>query len=500
MLKYDCVIAGSGIAGLTAAAILSKQGRRVLVLEKQRHPGGALRRFKRRNISFDVGFHYTGGLGRGEILKLLWDYCQVTEHLKIIPLLDQGCDSLTIVGKKNPITVSYAYDRFAEELNNHFPDQAKAISSYIAKVQEICADIPFYNTGLPLTPFLRGYKSRHLLLADYLHELTNNPDLLAALASPAFLYGVPASQASLEVHAMVAHGYYSGAYAVQNGGQAIVDAFLLVLKQNGAEFITQQTVTKVWREPRHIEVHTGSGEQFSCDNFIFTGHPAGIVDMVPPSTFRPAYCSRLRALKNTISMFALFATIPARPSSAPQKQINSYLLPSGLNFIPEALSAEANSQTLFMSNPGIWDSEALQNGRQGVILLSPCSWKEVAMFQESSTKTRPPSYYDKKETLTRQMIATAQDTWENCSDIQILAAGTPLTFRDELSTPQGAVYGAMHCLGQYTPDCRTRLPGLFLAGQSTLMTGVVGASLSGLVSAGEIVGLEQLWNEVRQCI
>ena len=499
MLKYDCIIAGSGIAGLTAAAILSKRGRRVLVLEKQPQLGGALRRFTRRNIAFDVGFHYTGGLGEGEVLKLLWDYCQVTVHLKIIPLLEQGCDNLTIIGKKNPITVSYAYDRFEAELNSHFPDQAKAISSYFSKVQEICADIPFYNTELPLTPFLRGYKSRHLLLADYLHSLTNNSDLLAALASPAFLYGVPASQASLEVHAMVAHGYYSGAYSVQNGGQAIVEAFVSVLKQAGTEFKTRQTVSTISHGPSCMKVYTGNGEQFACDNFIFTGHPAAIVDMVSPSTFRPAYCSRLRELKNTISMSALFATIPARSSLAPQKQINNYLLPSGLNFIPEVHTSKRNSQTLFMSNPGVWDSEALQNGRQGVILLSPCLWDEVAMFQQSSTKNRPSSYYDKKEALTRQMISTAQNTWENCSDMQILAAGTPLTFRDELSTPQGAVYGAKHCLGQYTPDCRTRVPGLFLAGQSTLMTGVVGASLSGLVSAGEIVGLEQLWGEVRQC-
>jgi hypothetical protein len=30
------------------------------------------------------------------------------------------------------------------------------------------------------------------------------------------------------------------------------------------------------------------------------------------------------------------------------------------------------------------------------------------------------------------------------------------------------------------------------------MTGVVGASISGLVGAGEILGLESLWEEVRK--
>ena len=499
MLKYDCIIAGSGIAGLTAAALLGRRGRRVLILEKKPHPGGALRRFKRRDFSFDVGFHYTGGLGEGEILRLLWDYCHVTQYLQIIPLLEQGCDQLSIIGKKDPVTVAYAYDRFEQELNSHFPDQAKAIGTYFANVKKICTEIPFYNTRLPLTPFLRGYKSRHLLLADYLQKLTGNTDLLAVLASPAFLYGVPASHASLEVHAMVAHGYYSGAYAIRNGGQAIVDAFLAVLQHNGTDLMTRQTVTKIRHEAHHIAVHTESGEQFYCDNLIFTGHPANIVDMVPESAFRPAYCTRLQTLKNTTSMCAVFATIPTNPSSAPAKQINKYLLPSGLNPIPETLSASAGNQSLFMSTPGIWDTAPLRNNRQGVILLSPCPWEEVAAFSDTTRAGRTQLYYNKKESLIQQMIETAQHTWDNCSDIQQLAAGTPLTFRDELSTPQGAVYGAMHCLGQYTPDCRTRMPGVFLAGQSTLMTGVAGASLSGLVCAGEIMGLEQLWDEVRQC-
>jgi all-trans-retinol 13,14-reductase len=76
--------------------------------------------------------------------------------------------------------------------------------------------------------------------------------------------------------------------------------------------------------------------------------------------------------------------------------------------------------------------------------------------------------------------------------------GTPLTFRDELSAPEGCAYGAMHCLNQYNPQPRTRVPGLLLSGQSTLMTGVVGASISGMVSAGEILGLESLWQEIRR--
>ena len=83
-------------------------------------------------------------------------------------------------------------------------------------------------------------------------------------------------------------------------------------------------------------------------------------------------------------------------------------------------------------------------------------------------------------------------------DLEPLAFSTPLTFRDELNSPQGGVYGVKRSASQINPAPRTSLPGLWLTGQNTLMTGIVGASISALATAGEILGHEALWNEVRQ--
>ena len=66
--NIDSVVIGSGISGLTTAALLAKNGHSVVILEKDGKPGGALRRFSRSGIPFDIGFHYTGGLGEKQIL------------------------------------------------------------------------------------------------------------------------------------------------------------------------------------------------------------------------------------------------------------------------------------------------------------------------------------------------------------------------------------------------------------------------------------------------
>ena len=59
---YDVIIIGSGISGLSTAALLSMEGKKVLVLEKHFKIGGYTHTFKRKGFEWDVGIHYVGGV------------------------------------------------------------------------------------------------------------------------------------------------------------------------------------------------------------------------------------------------------------------------------------------------------------------------------------------------------------------------------------------------------------------------------------------------------
>ena len=57
MKKYDTIVIGGGIAGLSSAAYLAKAGKKVAVFEQHKKPGGYYTSFTRKGVIFDISAH-----------------------------------------------------------------------------------------------------------------------------------------------------------------------------------------------------------------------------------------------------------------------------------------------------------------------------------------------------------------------------------------------------------------------------------------------------------
>ena len=69
---YDVAIVGAGMGGLSAAALLSRAGARVLVLEAMHSPGGCASSYEKSGGIFDVGATTLSGTGLGQPLAELF--------------------------------------------------------------------------------------------------------------------------------------------------------------------------------------------------------------------------------------------------------------------------------------------------------------------------------------------------------------------------------------------------------------------------------------------
>lgn len=82
----DTIVIGSGMAGLTCAASLSKIGHKVVILEKHQKVGGCLHTYTHKGYEFDSGLHFLGDMFKGRL-----------EHDLLNEILDQPVYLLLII-------------------------------------------------------------------------------------------------------------------------------------------------------------------------------------------------------------------------------------------------------------------------------------------------------------------------------------------------------------------------------------------------------------------
>lgn len=495
-MRYDTIIIGSGIAGIAASLVLAGAGRRTLLVERSRRTASTLRGFSRDGVHFDTGLHYLGGYGPGEPLDVYFRHMGL-RGLTRAAYDSEGFDRVRFTEDGREHALPSGYDRLRERLGAAFPDERAGLDEYLEAVRWDYGSSPFLDFSRDVDPrALQGSALDGKSLASVLHPLVRSPRLRTLLAVHCLLYGSSPEEAPFLLHAKVAGSYYQSAHGLAGGGRAMANSCDAALAAAGVEVRTGTAATALETGPDGAlrALVTADGERYETRQCVFTANPRLLPGLLPGGALRPAFCKRMASLPLTPSAHMLFGVadtpLPELAGSnviaCPPGDVGSYFRPRrGPQEGPFYVSGGC------AEDPG---------APQAVMVIAPGDYGAYHPWADAGRGARPEGYAEAKASAMDAMRKAALAACPELARVRFVDGATPLTLRDWMGAPEGALYGAKHSVDHFNPQPVTRVSGLYIAGQSVVAPGVLGAVVSAYLACGLILGFEPLWKELRACL
>lgn len=314
MSDYEAVVVGAGLGGLSAAAWLAKEGRKVLLLERHRVPGGYASSFKRGRFEFEIALHELSGLGterdKGPLRKLF-------EQLGIMEKVDfiQIPEFYRSVFPDVDVTIPVGRQAFEEELARAFPAEAEGIREFSAACFDFAEQALKANrVGMKRVaaepenfPALVKYFGKSL--SQVLDPMVRDPRARAVLGQIWGYYCLPPSRLSFTIYALGTASYVRfGPAHVKGTSQALSQAFVEVIEENGGDVRLNAGVSRILATGGRVYgVQTDAGEKVDCSHIVCNANPmTTCLDLIGPDEVPSWYLRRLGAGTGGASTFNVY--------------------------------------------------------------------------------------------------------------------------------------------------------------------------------------------------
>ena len=490
-MKYDAVIIGSGLGGLECAHILSKAGMSVLLLERGTQAGGCLQSYRRHGLAFDTGFHYVGGLDKGQSLHSAF------RHLGLLRLpwqrLDNHFDRVTIGNQT--FNFAQGYDAFVETLTVAFPAERDALNKYADMLKQ-CGEQQFdaLNPQTGESSLLSRFFETSAY--QYLTETFHDPLLINVLCGTSLKMELRKESLPLFTFAHGNGSFIESSWRLKGDGSLIVNSLADGIRMHGGEIICNTEVRElVEKDGKLVHAVCSNGEIYEGNIFISNIHPAVTCNLVKQSSrMKKVYRSRITHLENTFGTFTVSLRI--KPQTLRYFNWNQYIY----------------------KEPDVWTFHLKNNPVSGVLvscripedgskyvqqvdLLTPMNWSECEQWSHTEVGRRGEDYKAMKKRVADECITLAERFIPGLRDrITGCYTSTPLTYRNYTLTPEGSAYGLRKdfrnpMITLLSP--RTPIPNLLLTGQNLMLHGLHGVTMTALFTCAEVLGKESIWNIVK---
>ncbi len=476
---YDAAVIGAGVAGLTAAAELTRANARVLVIERHNVPGGCASFYQREGYRFDVGATLVGGFGaRGVHRKLNARLGLEVSHIAVEPSM--------VVHLPDARITRFGDERWKDERLRAFGADAEPFWRRQERIADLAWDLSTRFPALPqdaasTVDFAKAVRPQHLALAATLGRsvasiMPPRPSArLRAFVDAQLLITAQttAKNADLAYGSTALDLAREGTFHLRDGISTISVALARAIRRGGSAIAYGKEVAAIGAQRgRANGVTLGDGTHIPARAVIAAIPVQNLVRLAPALGAR--YDARVASVPQRYGAFVTYCGLPAGivPDglATHHQLVRSYDEPLG----------EGNSAFLSFSEPG--DLGRARNGGRAVTLSTHTDIGRWERAYASGTIGELTAAYE------RALLAALDRVVPGASARAVVVeSATPHTFARYTGrlrglvgglpqTPQNAVLGAF---GHRTP-----LAGLFLAGDTAFPgQSTVGASLGGFNAA-----------------
>ena len=508
--RWDTIVIGAGVGGLTAAARLVKAGLHVLVLEKSPHPGGTAYVYHRKGFTFPMGpLGFTHPALVGGTLKDLgeWDdpkFYRVHYRVKAFNL---------------EIPLSLPFSEIKKELARDFASDAQGVVQFFNDMEAI-GSIPPHPS--PHTNHSITRRFGEFSAAVHLGGLVNDRRLRRVLGS----LGTREPYSSLPLLAamwnlMSKEGIWypeggmrslCGRLAKAVGGQQRDDK---LVDLEGEEVGGGIGNIILGTEVKRIRVEKGKvlgvtlkdGTQIDADSIISNAdYKTTFVKLIDPQMIPSQWYQAILHAKQSGSILQVCLGVDSKRADFSSFQRASRVIyrrdssASGEDGEPDWDANEIDPETLASQELelSLWnsdDSTLAPDGAAVIVIRTEAMYPHFARYR-SVRGERIPAYIEYKIKLGRALIREAENLIPGLgSAAAVVDVATPLTFEEQGGRSEGAVAGWSWDYEDVRDDrprelVRTPVKGLYMAGYqafSALFMGGVPTALESGKRAAEAV-------------